>query len=119
MEKKFLIFSKRARKNLRILAYVDKIGMVYFSVSPHPCGGGFEKQGSEPGAKATGGFSFGHRVKPFGEVYPPQLARHRRGGDGFCAASRRSLLAKFTRRSLLAIGEAGRIPLCPFNFLTL
>jgi hypothetical protein len=59
MEKKFLIFSKRARKNLRILAYVDKIGMVYFSVSPHPCGGGFEKQGSEPGAKATGGFSFG------------------------------------------------------------
>jgi len=31
-----------------------------------------------------------HRVKPFGEGYPPQLARHRRGGDGFCAASRRS-----------------------------
>jgi hypothetical protein len=36
LEINFLIFLKRASFFLRILHYVDKIGMVYFSVSPHP-----------------------------------------------------------------------------------
>jgi hypothetical protein len=36
LEKKFLISPKRASFFLRIWHYVDKIGMVYFSVSPHP-----------------------------------------------------------------------------------